>query len=97
MIAIVATIHVRAERVETFERVARELEREVQEKEPGCLVYRMARDRSSPLTYRNLEIFKDQAAIDYHVEQDYFLAAIETMRTCQGEAPPSVDYMDTLV
>lgn len=96
MIAAVATIHVRAEMTEEFERVVRELEQQVAANEPDCVLYRMARDRADPLIYRSMEIFRDQAAIDFHIAQDYFHLAVAGMRACQGEIQSTVVFMDTL-
>ncbi|MGB8363790.1 MAG: putative quinol monooxygenase [Rhizomicrobium sp.] len=95
MIAVVATIKVRADKVEEFEGVARKLGAQVKANEPDCLLYCMTKDRSDPLTYRNLELFRDQAAIDQHVVRDYFISAVEKMRGCHSEMP-TVDFMDTL-
>ena len=95
MIAIVATIRVRADKVAQFERAARELEAQVKANEPDCLLYRMTKSRADPLTYRNLEIFRDQAALDQHIARDYFKAAIEKIGGCNREEPV-VDFMDTL-
>lgn len=96
MIAAVATMHVRAEKALDFEDVVRQLERDVAEHEPDCLLYRVARDRSDPAIYRSIEIFCDQAAIDFHVAQGYFLTALKGMRACLGDTPSTVEFMDTV-
>ena len=95
MIAIVATIHLKEDRVETFEAIARELEAQVAAREPGCVLYRMTRSRTDPLTYRSLEIFRDQAAIDTHVAADYFRTAARGMRDCVSRES-IVEFADTL-
>jgi quinol monooxygenase YgiN len=95
MIAIVATIQVREEKVSEFESTALELEAKVNAHEPGCQVYRMTRCRSDPFTYRSLEIFHDQQALDHHIAADYFLEAARTMRSCTaGES--RIEFADTL-
>lgn len=96
MIAAVATMHVRADKTAEFEDVVRELERQVAAQEPDCLLYRVARDRSDPSVYRSMEIFRDQAAIDFHVAQGYFHVALTGMRACLGETPSTVEFMDTV-
>ncbi len=96
MIAAVATMHVQAEKALDFEEVVRQLERDVAANEPDCALYRVARDRSDPAIYRSIEIFRDQAAIDFHVAQDYFLTALKGMRACLADQPSTVDFMDTL-
>lgn len=96
MIAAVATMHVRADRTDEFEVVVRELEAQVAANEPDCTLYRVARDRTDPLIYRSMEMFRDQAAIDFHVTQDYFHTALAGMRACLSDTPSSVLFMDTL-
>lgn len=96
MIAVIATIRVQADKVGDFERIARALEDAVNTNEEGCLLYRMTKSRTEPLTYKNLEIFRDQAALDRHVAADYFQAALAPMRACVSGAS-HVDFLDTLV
>jgi quinol monooxygenase YgiN len=96
MIAIVATMHVKLDRADEFEKVVRELEVAVAAHEPDCLLYRMARDRKDPSIYRSLEIFRDQAAIDFHMAQDHFKAALGGMRACLTATASTVEFMDTV-
>lgn len=92
MIAAVATMHVRAEKALEFEDVVRQLERDVAAYEPDCVLYRVARDRNDPTIYRSIEIFRNQAAIDFHVAQAYFHAALKGMRACLDDTP----FMETV-
>lgn len=94
MIAAVATMYVQPEKAEAFEEVVRALERQVADHEPGFFLYRMARDRKDPNTYRSLEIFRDQSAIDFHIAQDYFRTALVGMRACLPQTPSTVEFMD---
>ena len=95
MIGVIATVSVAGDKVELFERVARELEAQVKAHEPGVLLYRMTRSRTEPNTYKNLEIFKDQAAFDAHQEADYLKAALGQLGAClAGE--PHVEFLDTV-
>lgn len=96
MIAIVATIHIKPEMVTIFEQIARDLEAAVAAHEPGCITYRMARSRTDPLTYMNLEIFADQAALDAHIAADYFKSAAVKMRECVSQQS-KVEFADTLL
>ncbi len=95
MIAVIATIRVQAGKVAEFEQIAGKLEAEVKANEPDCLLYRMTKSRSEDLTYKNLEIFRDQAALDAHVAADYFKAALGPMKACVSGAS-HVDFLDTL-
>jgi quinol monooxygenase YgiN len=95
MIAVVATITVHADKVEEFEAIARGLEAQVKANEPDCLLYCMAKSVTDPLVYRNMELFRDQAAIDEHIKRDYFVAATGEMRACVSR-PSTVEFMHTI-
>lgn len=41
-------------------------------KEPGCLVYKLHRDPENPRKLMFYESFKDQAALDEHLNAPYF-------------------------
>jgi quinol monooxygenase YgiN len=96
MIAVVATMYVRADKSAEFEAAVSVLEAAVAAGEPDCLLYRFARDRKDAGVYRSLEIFRDQAAIDFHVAADHFRAGVKAMRACLTETPSTVEFMDTL-
>jgi quinol monooxygenase YgiN len=96
MIAIAVTVTILPEKVELFERVTRELEAAVRANEPECEVYRMSKSRTRPLTYINMEIFSDQAALDRHMSSDYFLDAVQRMAGCMS-GEPDIHFLDTLV
>ena len=95
MISIVATIPVRADKVAEFEDISRALAAAVKANEPGCVLYSMGRCRTDPLTYRNLEIFRDQAALDAHLAADHFKRIAPQMGKCLS-APAAVEFMDTV-
>ena len=96
MIAAVATMYVRKDKADEFAAAVTALERAVAAHEPDCLLYRFAHDRKEPTIYRSLEIFRDQAAIDFHIAQDHFHAGLKAMRACLTETPSTVEFMDTL-
>ncbi len=95
MICVVATIQVREHKAAEFESVALELEARVNADEPGCLLYRMTKSRTEPNTYKNLEIFRDQTALDQHTSADYFLTAVGKLGACL-DGNPQVEFLDTL-
>jgi quinol monooxygenase YgiN len=95
MIAIIATIRIHADKVAEFEEISRALEAAVRANEAGCLLYCMTKSRTEALTYKNMEIFRDQAALDQHVAADYFLAATGRMRACVS-GPSNVEFLDPL-
>jgi quinol monooxygenase YgiN len=96
MIAAVATMYVREDKADEFAAAVTQLERDVAANEPDCLLYRFARDRKDPGIYRSLEIFRDQAAIDFHIAQDHFRTGVRAMRACLADTPSTVEFMDTL-
>ncbi|MCW5749574.1 MAG: antibiotic biosynthesis monooxygenase [Alphaproteobacteria bacterium] len=71
MHAIIATIRVKAGNEKDFEAVALELVKQVNEKEPGCRLYTLARGET-PLVYTFIERYVDQAAMDQHRAADHF-------------------------
>lgn len=40
-------------------------------KEPGCIRYELHQDLQNPLMFTFIDRFKDQAAFDYHCNQEY--------------------------
>lgn len=65
MIAIVATIKVKAGMEKEFEAVASELVARVSAEEEGCLLYSLHR-ATEPQTYVFLERYRDEAALEAH-------------------------------
>lgn len=81
MIAIVATMRVVEGKNADFERVFGGLSEKVRANEPGCLLYQLTKSRKDASTYKVLEIYKDQAAVDAHAGSDYFKAGFGEMRS----------------
>jgi quinol monooxygenase YgiN len=95
MIAVLATIHARNDRVTDFQAIAQQLEDLIAAHESDWPLYRMTRRRIDPLTYRNFEIFSDQAAFETPRAADGFRAATAQMRDCASRAS-TVEFSDTL-
>jgi quinol monooxygenase YgiN len=93
VIAIVGRIQVRPEKVARFEQVFRKLQADVAANEEGCVLYRLTRSRTEPRTYRNIEVFRDQAALEAHTRAAHFLAAFAELQDCV-EGEPQVEYLD---
>jgi quinol monooxygenase YgiN len=95
MITVVGKMQVQPGKAEAFERLWLQLQAAVQANEPGCLVYRLTRSRDAPDTYRNIEMFHDQAAMDAHTAADYFQALAARL----GEhlaGVPEVEFLDSI-
>jgi quinol monooxygenase YgiN len=71
MLAVIATIKVKAGMEKEFEAVAKELVAKVNANEPGCKLYILCRGEA-PHSYVFMERYADQAASDHHRAMDYF-------------------------
>lgn len=94
MIAVIATIRVQDDKAAEFEAAVRELETLVNA-EPGCRMYKMTRSRTEPNTYKNIELFVDQVAIDSHVASEHFQTLVPRMSALVG-GESHVDFLDTI-
>ena len=72
MLGIVATIRVQDGKGANFEEVFRRLAAKVKADEPGNLLYQLTRSRAEPNTFKVLELYKDQAAVEAHRSSDHF-------------------------
>ena len=66
MIAIVATLKIQDGKNAEFEAASREHMANVKANEPGNLAYHFVKSRSDPNTYKVLELYKDEAALQAH-------------------------------
>ncbi len=71
MLAVVATIKVKAGMDKQFEEVAKELVAKVNANEPGCKLYAL-HVGDAPNTYVFMERYVDQAAVDAHRATEHF-------------------------
>jgi quinol monooxygenase YgiN len=95
MIAVIGYIRVKPERLEEFELLFSNLKKTVKNKEPGCIVYTIARNRDDPYSYRAIEIFSDQKALDNHLSSEYFQEAFAKIGACTSEEA-KVEFLDTV-
>jgi quinol monooxygenase YgiN len=66
MIAIVATLKIQDGKNAEFEAIANEHTANVKANEPGNLGYSFVKSRTDPNTYKVLELYKDEAAVQAH-------------------------------
>jgi quinol monooxygenase YgiN len=92
-VGIVATLKVAEGKNAEFEAVFTDLAKQVRANEPGCLMYQLTKSRTDPQTYKVLELYKDQAAVDHHGGTDYFKAAGPKMGPCMA-GRPEIDLLD---
>ena len=74
-IGIIATLKIQPEKTGEFEAFFTELAKQVRANEPGNIAYQLTKSRTEPGTYKVLELYQDQAAVDHHGQTDYFKAA----------------------
>lgn len=70
-----------------------ELAAQVLANEPGCSFYSLNRSKSDPHTYKVLESYVDQAALDAHGKTDYFKAANGKLAALVA-GMPEIEYLD---
>jgi len=67
MILVVATVRIEPGRAEAYEAALAEIMPRIRAANPGILFYHAARSREEADTYRVVEAYADQAAMDRHV------------------------------
>ena len=93
MIGIVATLKVQDGKHADFEGVFKDLAAQVRANEKGCLAYTLTKSRTDPNTYKVLELYTDQAALDHHGQTEYFRAAGPKLGPCLA-GRPEIEYLD---
>ena len=64
MIALIATLQIKDGSSREFEHIFARLAGSVRSNEPGNVVYRLCRTRGDENTYKVLEIYRDEAALE---------------------------------
>ena len=75
MIAVVATLRAKHDKAEEFERLFTKLATQVRANESGNLTYHLSRSRTEPNTYKVLEIYQNEEALEAHRASEHFRAA----------------------
>jgi quinol monooxygenase YgiN len=95
MIGIVATLKIQDGKADEFEAVFAELSAKVRANEPGNLMYQLTRSRTEAGTYKVLELYKDEAALNTHRGADYFRELGAKMGPCMA-GRPDVELLDAV-
>ena len=74
MLAIVATLKVNEGKNAEFEAAFAEAMAGVHANEPGNTLYQVVKSRSDPQTYRVMELYADDAALEVHRQSAHFQA-----------------------
>lgn len=93
MIGIVATIRVVEGAGPGIEEVFREIRSAVRDNEPGNIVFDFFRSQTEPNTYKVLEIYRDQAALEAHRANDAVKVIAPKMAPFR-DGPTQAEYLD---
>jgi quinol monooxygenase YgiN len=96
MIGVVAVIRVKEGREAEFEAGFRELTAQVKANEPGARMYQLTRSRAEPRTYKVLEVYEDDAALEAHRTSEHYKVGGRKLREV-AEAPPEVEVLDAVL
>jgi quinol monooxygenase YgiN len=95
MIAIIATLKIKDGTAKQFEQIFARLSEGVRANEAGNLAYQLCRTRSDPNTYKVLEIYRDEEALEAHRAAEHFRAAGADLAAVLAERP-DIEYLDAV-
>lgn len=95
MLAIVATLRVQDGKGSEFEAIFAELAAKVRADEPGNLLYQLTRSRAEANTYKVLEMYRDQEAVEAHRGSAHFREIGARMGPCLA-GRPDVEILDAV-
>lgn len=75
MIAVIAILRAKPDKAQEFERLFTQLAGQVRANESGNITYQLCRSRTEPNTYKVLELYRDEEALEAHRASDHFRAA----------------------
>ena len=93
MLGVIAILKIKDGETEAFEKGFNAMAAQVRANETGNVAYLLTKSRTEPNTYKVLEIYKDQAALDAHREYEHFKAGGKVFgSTLAGR--PEVELLD---
>ncbi len=95
MIAVTATLKIKAGKEAEFEGVMQALGGKVRANESGCKLYQLARSKKDPAIYVVIERYDDQDAFTAHSRTDYFKSAVPKMSSC-FDGPPAIEIFEEI-
>ena len=75
MIAVIATLRVKNGMTQEFESLFGQLATQVRANESGNVAYQLSRSRTEADTYKVLEVYRDEEALDAHRTSEHFKSA----------------------
>lgn len=82
MIIVVATVRLKPGKAEKYETTCRALMPQVRAAEPGVVFYNAGQCREAPGTYRVVEVYRDQAAMDEHIQSKFVSESMPMLQDC---------------
>jgi quinol monooxygenase YgiN len=95
MIGVIATLRIKSGRADEFEAVFAQLGAQVRANESGNLAYQLCRSRGEADTYKVLEIYRDEAALEAHRASEHFRSAGPALGALL-EGRPEVELLDAV-
>ena len=96
MLGVIAVMTAKEGCEAEFEQVFAEMTAQVKANEPGNHMYQLTRSRSGPRTYKVLEMYADEAALDAHRTSDHYKAGGGKLRDLV-EGRPEVEVLDAVI
>ena len=82
MILVIATVRVHPGKVDAYEAATQDLMPKVRAANPGILFYHVGKARDEANTYRVVEAYADQAAMDAHMASDMLKQSFAGLQDC---------------
>lgn len=95
MIGVIATLRTKPDKADDFERTFARLAEQVRANESGNIAYQLCRSRTEPNTYKVLEIYRDQQALETHRASEHFKAAGPALGAVL-DGRPDVELLDAV-
>lgn len=94
-IGVIAILKVQDGKNDEFERVIANLGAHVRADEPGNIMYQLTKSRTEVNTYKVLELYKDEEALEAHRSAPHYKAAEAGLGSVLTSRP-DVEYLDTV-
>lgn len=85
MIIVVAKVRIHPEKVELYEATCHDLLPKVRAAEPETIFYHVGASRDEPLTYRVIEVYRDDHAMALHMTSSFVEAAGPAFAECLAD------------
>jgi quinol monooxygenase YgiN len=82
MVRVVAVNYVRADAVDEYLKLSKEIVEKTNALDKGCIAYELHRDLSDPLRFAMIESWDEQASLDAHMASAHFRELIPQLGAC---------------